>query len=104
MQSYSLIANTGIHITSVSIEIKTKDKFSRYFMECFDPTNGEWTLELLHEIPSEEEVYYYRKKELFTGGFLARTVGEYSVQTLYDEGIKPVMIGDDMQDGYTGEV
>ena len=101
---YSLIANTGIHIASVTIEIKTKDKFSRFFMESFDPTNGEWTLELLHEIQTEEDVYYYRKKELFNKGYLAPTVGEYSVQDLNDDGIKPVMVGEDMQNDDAGEV
>lgn len=101
---YSLIANSGIHVTSFPMEIKTKDKFSRYFMERFDVTSGEWTLELLHEISTETGAYYYRKKELLDKGYLAPTAGEYDIQDLYDDGIKPVMVGEDMQDGNIGEV
>lgn len=102
--TYSLIANTGIHITSFPIEINSRDKFSVWFHEWLDATNGEWKLEIMHEIPTDEQVYYYRKRDLFDKGYFASADYEYTIQDLYDDGIKPVKVDEDMQEDNTGEI
>lgn len=36
--AYSLIANSGIHITTFPLEIRIKEKFSLWFHEWYDTT------------------------------------------------------------------
>ncbi len=73
--AYTLIANSGIHITTFPLEIKTKEKFSLWFHEWYDTTNGEWILDLAHEITTETNRYFFKKKKLFDNGFLSEATG-----------------------------
>lgn len=96
---YTVVANTGIHITSFPFEINTKEKFQLWFHEWYNTENGEWTLGLVQEINDETNQYFYNKKTLFENGYLQILKSEegINVQDLYDEGIKPIMIDDEMQ-------
>ena len=60
--AYSLIANSGIHITTFPLEIRIKEKFSLWFHEWYDTTNGEWILDLAHEVTTETNRYFFKKK------------------------------------------
>lgn len=62
--AYSLIANSGIHITTFPLEIKTKEKFSLWFHEWYDTTNGEWILDLAHEVTTDTNRYFFKKSFL----------------------------------------
>lgn len=97
--AYSLIANSGIHITTFPLEIKTKEKFSLWFHEWYDTTNGEWILDLAHEVTTDTNRYFFKKKKLSEYGFLSEATGsgDIDVSSLADEGIIPLMIDEDMQ-------
>lgn len=60
--AYSLIANSGIHITTFPLEIRIKEKFSLWFHEWYDTTNGEWILDLAHEVTTDTNRYFFKKK------------------------------------------
>lgn len=62
--AYSLIANSGIHITTFPLEIRIKEKFSLWFHEWYDTTNGEWILDLAHEVTTDTNRYFLRKSFL----------------------------------------
>ncbi len=101
---YSLIANSGIHIAAFSLDINIKDNFSLWFHEWYNTTDGEWILDLAQEINTDSNRYFYKKKVLFENGFLKGTTGnrDIDINALNDEGIKPIMIDDQMQG--TGEI
>lgn len=99
MKNITLIANTGIHITSIDLELKTKENFSLWFHEWYNTTDGEWVLDLAQEVTTETNRYFYKKLELFKNGYLKEATGEcdMDISALSDEGIRPLMIDDDMQ-------
>lgn len=101
---YSLIANSGIHITSFTLDINTKENFSLWFHEWYNTTDGEWILDLAQEVNTDTNRYFYKKKELFENGFLKEATGngDIDVNALHEEGINPIMIDDQMQ--YSGEI
>ena len=68
--AYTVVANTGIHITSFSFEIDLKEKFQLCFHEWYNTENGEWTLDLVQEVNDETNRYFYNKKTLFENGYL----------------------------------
>lgn len=96
---YTLIANTGIHLISIDLEIDIKEKFSLWFHEWYNTTDEEWVLDLAQEVTTDTNRYFYRKHELFVNGYLKGTTGELEVNVsdLNDEGIRPLMIDDSMQ-------
>lgn len=96
---YTLIANTGIHITSFDLAINTREKFSLWFHEWYNTQEGEWVLDLAQEVTTINERYFYKKLELFMNGYLKEATGEgdIDVSALSDEGIRPLMIGEDMK-------
>lgn len=59
---YTVVANTGIHITSFPFEINTKEKFQLWFHEWYNTENGEWTLGLVQEINDETNQYFTIKR------------------------------------------
>ena len=99
MESTTLISNTGIHIMSFDLEINTKEKFSLWFHEWYNTTDGEWVLDLAQEVTTETNRYFYKKLELFKNGYLKEATGEgdIDVSALSDEGIRPIMIDEEMQ-------
>lgn len=96
---YSLIANTGIHVSLCSLSIDLKTKFNLWFHEWYNTENGEWILDLAQEVITETDRFFYKKKDLFENGFLkeASGNGDIDVNLLTEEGIKPLMINDEMQ-------
>lgn len=99
MENITLIANTGIHIESLDLNINTREKFSLWFHEWYNTTEGEWILDLAQEVTTETNRYFYKKYDLFKNGYLKEATGEgdIDVSALSDEGIRPLMIDEDMQ-------
>lgn len=100
----TLIANTGIQLVSLQVEIDVQARSSLMFYEEYDVVNGRRSLDLVHEIHSEDEIRVYKKSELLRNGFLAP--GESpSFEDIEDEdggGIKPMCIDGDAEPGYSG--
>lgn len=96
---YTLIANTGIHLTTFPFEINVKEKFGLWFREWYNTTEGEWVLDLLTEVTTETNRYLYKKKELFDNGYLKEATGEgdIDVSLLAEDGIDPLMDGDEQR-------
>lgn len=99
MENLTLIANTGIHIASFDFEINTREKFSLWFHEWYNTTEGEWVLDLVQEVTTDVNRYFFKKIELFKNGYLKEATGEGDIDivALNDEGIRPLLIDDDMQ-------
>jgi hypothetical protein len=103
---YSLIANSGIHITILDFDINIRERFSLWFHEWYDTTDGVWVLDLAQEVNTETNRFFYKKKDLFEGGYLTNANGNggIDVSSLNDEGIKPLKIDDQMQLGVPGDI
>lgn len=99
---YSLIANTGIHFVTFQIEVNTQDPHKMWFHEWYDKQNGEWRLDVAYKLASED--VYYKKKEIFEGGYLNVTNDEISTEVLREDGILPIKVDDEMAEGISGEV
>lgn len=97
VMAYSLIANTGIHVVSFPIEINIKSKFSLWFHEWYNTTEGEWTLNLVQELTDDTARYFYNKIDLFQNGYLSGVgINEGTdAQTLHDDGIDPIAVDDE---------
>lgn len=102
METFSLIANSGIQFHIFKMKLDTQDKFKMWFHEVYDTINGQWKLELVHELKKNDNEYYYNKKNLFDAGFLSEQ--DYGIEDLNDEGIKPLKVNDQMQDGVKGDI
>lgn len=98
MAEYSLIANTGIHITTFPLELRTQDRFNTLFHEWVDSSTKDRMLDLVMEVPSEDHCRYYEKKAVMDGGFLAggKTGRNIDYKDLEQSGIRPLKIDDDM--------
>ena len=103
---YTLIANSGIHITTLDVEINTRERFALCFHEWYDTTDGLWILDLAQEVNTETNRYYYKKRDLFENGYLKNATGngDIDVSALNDDGIKPLKIDEDMCAGVSGEI
>lgn len=104
MDKISLIANSGIQVFKFSLNINIQDRFKSWFHEWFDTTNCEWRLDPVFELTKEDGVYYYNKKELWTGGYLVESVENIDPHDLREDGITPLKIDDENQSGVKGEV
>lgn len=100
----NLIANSGIQFFSFRLSINTQDRFKEWFHEWYDTDNGEWKLELVTQVNTDDCTVYYRKADLINGGFLADPDAELSVDELRHGGILPICIDDEMCDGVKGEI
>lgn len=74
---YSLIANSGIQMFTFKLKLNLQDKFKMWFHEWYDTSNGQWRLDLVHEVITDETMMYYDKHELFDGGYLNDPRTEY---------------------------
>ena len=99
---YSLIANTGIHVMTFQIEVNTQDPYKMWFHEWYDKQNGEWRLDAVYKLASED--VYYNKKDIFEGGYFNVASEEISTAILKEDGIFPIKVDDEMSDGIDGEV
>lgn len=102
---HTLIANTGIQTLTFRISIDIQDRHKQWFHEWYDNESGEWKLEPVHEVCSEDQgAWYYRKAELSRAGFLAAGVTSIEISDLQHAGISPLMVDGEMCNGIPGEV
>lgn len=101
---YSLIANSGIQMTTFRLSLDMQEKFKMWFREWYDTTNGQWRLELVQEIEANDRQLYYNKRELFDEGYLNDPEIEYDPNEMKADGIYPLMIDDQMCDGIRGDI
>lgn len=104
MENLTLIANSGIQLHTFRLKLNTQDKFKMWFREWYDTSNGQWRLELAHEVTTENNVIFYDKHELFDGGFLNDSTIEFDPVELRNEGIHPLKIDDEMCSGVRGDL
>lgn len=101
---FTLIANSGIQLFSKRIEIDTSRRFEEWYHEWYDQDTGEWKLELVYELKTEDYTVYYRKADLIRGGFLASTDTEITIAELREAGIEPLKVDDQICTGVQGEI
>ena len=99
-----MIANSGIQLLTFRLKLNVQEKFKMWFHEWYDTSNGQWRLELVHEVSTENKVLYYDKRELFDGGYLNDSTIEYDFDELRQDGIVPLGIDDELRDGVKGEL
>ena len=100
---HTLIANSGIQMFTFRLKINTQDRFKEWFHEWYETSTGEWKLELVTEVRTDDSCVYYKKAELIKGGYLAPS-NQIDVDELRHDGIKPLMIDDEVCDGVKGEI
>ena len=97
MNKYTLIANSGIHVVSTIIEIDTRNKFDMWFHEWFNTSVAQWTLDIVQDIYTENERYFYKKKELYDKKYLNDLENvDFDISKLEDEGISPLKVNEEM--------
>lgn len=101
---YSLIANSGIQMHTFRLKINTQDRFKQWFHEWYDTDSGEWKLELVQEVCTDDCTVYYKKAELFNKGYLANPDIELDADELKHDGITPIKKGDELCQGVKGEI
>jgi len=101
---HTLIANSGIQIMTFPLSINTQDKFKMWYHEWYDTENGEWRLDPVYELRSEDGCYYYNKQKLYRGGYLTDPSIEIDVNDLKEDGITPLRIDDEMCPDIKGDI
>ena len=101
---YTLIANSGIQLFTFRLKINTQDRFKQWYHEWYDTERGEWKLELVHEVCTEDGTFYYKKSDLINNGYLASQNIELDVDELKHDGILPLKINDELCSGVKGEI
>lgn len=104
MENLSLIANSGIQLLTFRLNLNTQDTFKMWFHEWYDTSNGQWLLDLVHEITTDDCSLYYNKKDLFDKGYLNDPNMEYDQSELRDDGINPLCIDQEMCKDVKGEL
>lgn len=104
MNDYTLIANSGIHLLTLPLKINTQDREKQWFHEWYDNDSGQWKLEPLYELRTDDAIRYYRKADLLKNGYLTSADAEPDINELRHDGIHPIMVDDQMADGIEGEV
>lgn len=64
MDSFSLIANSGIQLLTFRLKLNTQDKFKMWFREWYDTSNGQWRLDLAHEVTTDDNVFVLRQARI----------------------------------------
>ena len=100
----TLIANSGIQFLTTKLPLDFHDKFKMWFHEWYDTNNGQWVLDLVHEVVTDDSSVYYKKRDLFDGGYLNDPSYEIDPADLKAENILPIKIDDEMCEGQRGEV
>ena len=75
-----------------------------WYHEWYDTTNGEWILDPVYELRTEDECIYYNKQKLYRGGYLADPTIEIDVNDLKGDGITPLRIDDENCSGVKGDI
>lgn len=101
---HTFIANTGIQILTFSLSINTQEKFKMWYHEWFDTENGEWLLDPVYELKTEDECIYYNKQKLYKGGYLNDSTLDIDVNDLKNDGILPLRVDDVNCSGVKGDI
>lgn len=104
MKDFSLIANSGIQMLTVPLEINLQDKFSMWFHEWPNETGEEYVLDMVYEFADENSSTYYKKKELYDNGFFAESQDGFTENELREKNILPLRKDDEMIPGIPGEI
>lgn len=89
---------------TIPLAINTQEKFKMWYHEWYDTSNGEWKLEPVYELRTDDECLYYSKHKLYKGGYLADPTIDIDVNELKDDGIIPLRIDDENCQGVKGEI
>lgn len=100
----SLIANSGIQLFTFRLRISMQDRFKQWFHEWYDTESGEWKLELVYEVNTDDCTAYYRTSELLKNGYLASSDTEFDIDEMKQDGIYPLRIDDELCEGVRGEI
>lgn len=103
-EQFTLIANSGIQTFTFPLNINTQENYKLWYHEWYDTENGEWRLDPVYELCTEDESYYYNKYELYRGGYLSDPSTELDVNELRSDGILPLRIDDENCQGVRGEI
>lgn len=101
---YTLIANSGIQLFTVRVKLNTQDRFRVWFHEWYEKETGEWKLELLHEVVTDDAKFYYRKKDLWQKGYLANSDMDIDPDELRHDGINYLRINEENEPEVEGEI
>ena len=104
MEEVSLIANSGIQTLTFRLKLDVQDKFKMWFHEWYDTSVGQWRLDLVQDIQTDDMVLYYDKQELFNEGYLNDPDTEINPEDLRDDGINPLSIDNSMCEGVKGDL
>lgn len=81
-----------------------QDRFKEWFHEWYDTANGEWKLEPVYEVRTEESTMYFRRIELLREGLLTGQDGQLDIAETKNLGIEPLKIDDELAPGVKGEI
>ncbi len=101
---HGLIANSGIQILTFPLSVNTQEKFKMWYHEWYDAENGEWRLDPVYELRTEDENVYYNKQKLYKGGYLNDPTIEIDVNDLKNDGILPLRVDDVNCTGVKGDI
>ena len=104
MKDYNLIANSGIQLLTVPMEINMQEKYAVWFHEWPTAKGDEWILDIVHAMEDDNGSSYYKKKELYDNGFFAESQSEFTERDLREKSIFPLRKDDEMMPGVTGEI
>ena len=60
MKDFSLIANSGIQLMTIPLEINLQDRFTMWFHEWPNESGEEYILDLVYEFAGENNTTYWR--------------------------------------------
>ncbi|MCR4801322.1 MAG: virulence factor SrfB [Bacteroidales bacterium] len=97
MDTFSLIANSGIQFYTTKFKIEKTNSLSKFYHEWTDSETNECFLEPVYEIKDKEAETnaYYKLKDLLDKGLLA-DIEELTTASLAAEGIHPFDTDEDM--------
>ncbi len=104
MSEIKLIANSGIQTFTFPLSIDIKDRYLMSFRESYNDNDGQFNLELLHQVKGDDYLAYFRKKELFDNGFLSASIEKIDLQQVHQAGIKSLFIDDEACPDVAGEL
>ena len=104
VKDYNLIANSGIQLLTVPLEIDMQEKFALWFHEWPTSSEEEWILDLVYELTDDNGTAFFKKKELYDSGFFAESQSEFTENDLREKNIFPLRRDDDMMPGVRGEI
>ena len=101
---FTLIANSGIQLLTVPLEINLTEKFTMWFHEWPTSSEEEWVLDLAHQVTDDYGTTFYKKKELYDGGFFAESQSDFTEGDLRAKQIFPLCRDNEMSPGVSGEI